>query len=68
METFKPIAGLLLIAGVMSFWMFQVHHNSKADEDALTKKLNSIELKINKIQSEISFFTIDDLNEGSKKK
>lgn len=63
METIKPIAGLLLIAGVMSFWIFQVHHNFQTDEDVLTKKINSIDLKINEIQSEISFFIIDDLKQ-----
>ncbi|MCK5907737.1 MAG: hypothetical protein KAG37_09115, partial [Flavobacteriales bacterium] len=61
METIKPIAGLLLIAGVMSFWIFQVHHNFQTDEEALTKKINSIDLKISEIHSDISFFMIDDL-------
>ena len=68
METVKPFAGLLLIAGVMSFWIFQVLHNSRADEDALTKKINSIDIKIQEIQSEISYFIIDDLNKDNQGK
>jgi len=68
METVKPFAGLLLIAGVMSFWIFQVLHNSRADDDALTKKINSIDVKIQKIQSEISYFIIDDFSTGNQKK
>jgi hypothetical protein len=68
METVKPLAGLLLIVGVMSFWIFQVLHNSRADDDALTKKINSIDIKIQEIQSEISYFIIDDFNEDNQEK
>ena len=67
MNPIKPIAGLLLFIGVMSFWIFQVYNNSKVNEDALKQKINSIDSKINELKSEISFLTIEDVNQDNHK-
>ena len=58
MKTVKPVVGLLLFVGVISFWMFQVVSNSNANDASLVKELNSLDSKIIELQSEISFLEI----------
>lgn len=60
MNTIKPAIGLLLFVGVMSLWMFQIHYSSKANDEILIEKLNSLDSKMNELESEIYFL---DLNE-----
>ena len=61
MKTVKPLVGLLLFVGVISIWMFQVVSNSNANDASLVKELNSLDSKIIKLQSEISFLEIKEV-------
>lgn len=68
MNSFKPAVGILLFAGIMSIWIFKVYNNTKANEDVLEQKINSIDSKINELKSELSFLAIEEVNKTTTNK
>ena len=58
MISFKTIVGILLFIGATLLSTFQVYNISKANEEELEQKINSIDSKINILEAEIKSLTV----------
>jgi len=63
MSHIKPIVILLSFVTVLSYWMFQVYSNSRANEDELKNKLIQIDTKITQLKSELTFVSKSKYNQ-----